>query len=421
MPLRLLRHLVPYRAVPERYRRRGYRHTASWVFFGIFFGTAVTHGPFVIRQLGGSALHSLLLNVGQGLPLVPALFWVPLVERRNPVRLTGLLLVLGGLAMTLSAFTTGTLGVSLVLMGAMVLTTLYRPTYGASMQQIYPRQWRGHLMSLPATVEMLALVIWLGVAGLLLRVNLDAYRYLFPIAGVCMVVGGLLFRGIGGSRGIKDRNALSEAPSVVSYAVSVLRWVWGRKPLLVFLLGYWLVAAGGTLYANALPLFASDELAIAPDLWGYANGAYHLAILLSFWFWGLFMDRFGAPVTVLVAWAVMALLMGAMFLVHSWGAFLALVVLRGVFHSGNALAFFPIVMHFTEPSEVHRGMSLHFTLWGTRWIAMPLLVVLVVDGALFPQRYLFLVTLVMVTAGVAVMGRVWWTERAGIGDGPRGA
>ncbi|MFO7958204.1 MAG: hypothetical protein R6X33_14045 [Candidatus Brocadiia bacterium] len=421
MSLRFLRHLVPYRAVPKQYRRRGYRHTVSWIFFGMFFGTAVTHGPFVIRQLGGSALHSLLLNIGQGLPLVPALFWVPLIERRNPVRMTGLFLALGGVVMTFSAFTDGTLSLSLLLMGAMMFTTLYRPTYGTSMQQIYPREWRGQLMSLPSTVGMLARVAWLSLAGILLKVNLDSYHLVFPIAGVCMITGGWLFRGIGGSRGGKGEDLLEESPSVGSYTSSVLRWVWERKPLLVFLLGYWLVAAGGVLFFNALPLYASDELGITPDKWGYANAGYRLATLLSFWFWGLFLDRFGAPITILVTWTGMGLLMGGMFFVTGWVPFVLLVVLRGLFMAGNMLAFFPIVMHFTDSAETFRGMSLHFTLWGLRWIIMPLVVVLVVDGALFPQRYLFLITLLMVAAGVAVMGRIWWRDRAEGTAGPQGS
>jgi MFS family permease len=191
-----------------------------------------------------------------------------------------------------------------------------------------------------------------------------------------------------------------------------VRHVTENRPLLVFLIGYFLVASGGVIYGNVLPLFASDEVGLTPEQWGYALSAFLLATLVSFWFWGVFLDRFGAPLTVLICWGAMGVAMGAVFFARSWPAFLVLVGVRGLFMSGNILAFFPIVMHFTESADTIRGMGLHFSLWGLRWVTMPLLVALVVDGGLFPMHYLFPVSLALVAIGVATMGRVWWRERA---------
>ncbi|MHC4788900.1 MAG: hypothetical protein ACYS8K_06820, partial [Planctomycetota bacterium] len=90
---------------------------------------------------------------------------------------------------------------------------------------------------------------------------------------------------------------------------------------------------------------------------------------------------------------------------------------RGVFLSGNLMAFFPIVMHFTSSAETTRGMGLHGSLWGLRWVLMPLIVIVTVDGSLFPLRGLFVISFCLVAVGTATMARVWWLDRRGTGGG----
>ncbi|MFO8006513.1 MAG: MFS transporter [Candidatus Brocadiia bacterium] len=407
-PLRAVR---PLKSVPPKYRRRGYRHTMSWVFFGVFFGVILGEGPFVLRQLGGTAFQSLLFNVARGVVLLPAILWVPLVERRNPVRLTGLVLALAGLVAVLSAFATGAMSLSLVLTGSLMLAAMHRPVLGTALEQIYPAPWRGKLISLPTTLDMLARGVVLLVAGRLLTRDLSAYRWVFPCAGLCMVIAGLLFRQIHGSRGGAQDAVSAAGRTLWHQAAAAVGRALRNRTLLVFLIGYFLVASGGVLMGNVLPLFAHDELMLTPGQWGDAVGTYLFVMLVSFWFWGRFMDRFGAPPTMLICWSGYGLLGASLFFVDSWPAFLAVVAARGLFMSGNVVAFFPIVMHFTDSSETMSGMGLHSSLWGLRWVLMPLAVIWIVDGALFPQRYVFLVSVAMIAAGVTVMTTVWLRDR----------
>lgn len=405
----LLRNLAPLRSVPRGYRRRGYRHAASWVFFGIFFAIARAQGPFVIRSLGGSASQSLLLNLAQGIPLLPAFLWVHFIERRNPVRLTSLVLAAGGAVMLLTALTPGLWSFSITLALSLGIITVFRPVLGTALEQIYPDEYRGQLMSLPSTVDMMVRVVCLLVVGWLLRHYLGAYRTVFPVAGACMIVGAWLFRGIGGSRGNPD--AGPDPDSLAQHVRRSLRHATGNRTLLLFLCGYFFVTSGGVVYANALPLYAKDIIGLDPAQWGTAIAAALGSMLLSFWFWGRFMDRFGAPLTMILTWGAMGLMMGAMFLVRHWWVFLGVVTVRGLFMAGNVIAFFPIVMHFTESHETMRGMGLHSSFWGLRWLLMPGLVMLVVDAGLFEMRYLFLLSLGLVAGGLAIMTRVWWADR----------
>jgi pyruvate/2-oxoglutarate/acetoin dehydrogenase E1 component len=93
------------------------------------------------------------------------------------------------------------------------------------------------------------------------------------------------------------------------------------------------------------------------------------------------------------------------------------VIAYGIFMSGNILAFFPIVMHFAPSGETMRGMALHSTLWGIRWVTMPGLVIVTVDTHLFDQRWLFLIGLGMVIFGLSIIGSVYRRQRVAVETG----
>jgi len=397
-------------SIPAEYRRRGYRHTVSWAFYGIFFAVVWSLGPFVIRELGGSALQSLLLNLAQGIPLVVAFLWVPFIERRNPARLTGLILAAGGVLTLVSGMGQGLWSFVLVITGGMLISSLARPMLGTALEQIYPRQWRGKLMSMPYAANTIVRMACVAGAGWLLKRDITQYRCVFPAAGLALVVSGVLFRSIGGSRGDRRDRSEEDGSSVAQRVIAPLRATLRNKPLLWFLIGYFLASCGGVTYFNAVPLFANDQLGLTSAQYGLARAGFMFATLVSFYLWGSFMDRFGAALTAVLAWVVQILIFFLFFVIEAPVPIMVLIAVRGLFHSGNMMAFFPLVMHFTEPSETSRGMSLHFTLWGIRWVLTPLLVIFVIDGALFPVRYLFLISAVLAAAGTAVMAAVWWQD-----------
>jgi len=411
MVLDFLRALRPLKSVPSRYRRRSYRHMAGSIFIGLFFTTVLVHGPYVIRQLGGSALQCLLLNVGRGLPLVPALLWVSLIERRNPVRLTGLLLGLGGPVLMLTAFAGTTWSLTLVLTGSMVLVAFFKPAFGTALEQIYPRRWRGRLMSLPWTGDVLCRAVCLVVVGLILKASLQSYRWIFPLAGLCMVAGAVILRGIHGSRGLRVHQVEEMREGFRRRAARSLKWALSQRRLLAFLLGYFVVTCGGVLLWNVMPLFASDELRLTPAQWGYARAGLLAATVLSFWLWGRFMDRFGAPLTVVIVWGALAAIAATMSTVGGAPLFFALMALYGLANAGNRLAFYPMVMHFTDSADTMSGMGLHFSLWGVRWTLMPLAVIVMVDRQMLPMRYIFIIGAALMALGTVVMALVSRADR----------
>jgi len=395
------------RSVPVEYRRRGYRHTASWAFYGVFFAAVAGQGPFVIRKLGGSAFQCLMIDLGLAVPLIFAFLWGPFLRRRNPVRFTSLTLAMGGLLVLFGGFASGLWTLALVLTGGMFLLTLSRPAMGVAFRQVYPDQWRGKLLSLPNASAVLARMVTVAVVGWLLQRDLGLHRYVFPAAGAALLVGGLLFRGIRGSRGERHAEGDGAAPRVLAHARESVRTALGNRALVLFLLGYSVTTLGSVSAIKVLPLFASDELSLNPEQYGYALAAFQVAMLLSFYPWGVLMDRIGAPLTAVLSWLLQLGIFGALFFVESWPVFFVLVAARGFFQSGNMLAFYPMVMHFTKASETQQGMALHFTIWGLRWTAITFALAWVVDGQLFPMRYVFLAGALLVAAGVAVMMLAW--------------
>jgi MFS family permease len=394
------------RGVPREFRLRGYRHTVSWVFYGAWLAVIVDLGPFVIRELGGTASQALIVNLGRALPLIFAVLWVPFVERRNPVRITGLLLGLGGLLLVASGFAGSVASLSTILLASMLLTTVSQPTFGTALQQVYPERWRGKLLSLPNTAARLAEIVCLILVGNLLRRDITLWRFAFTAAGVSLLIAGLVFRHIRGSRGVRIDPDAPVRP-VHGRMWDSLRDTVRNSDLLIFLIGYFITTCGSVAIYNVLPLYASDELAIGADQWSYATAGFMVAMLVSFYAWGLVMDRFGAPLTAIVSWILQCSVFAGLYFADRWPLFFALVSARGFFQAGNVLAFFPVVMYFTEARETSRGMGLHFSLWGIRWALMYLFVSQVVDRHLLPMKAVFPLGTAAGLAGIVVMAWVY--------------
>jgi sugar phosphate permease len=122
--------------------------------------------------------------------------------------------------------------------------------------------------------------------------------------------------------------------------------------------------------------------------------------------WGLVIDRYGAPVAVICSWILQCCVFAGLYFADNWPLFFALVSARGFFQAGNVLAFFPMVMHFTEARETSRGMGLNFSLWGIRWALMYVYISLVVDHHLLPMRAVFPIGTAAGLVGIAVMASV---------------
>ncbi len=226
----------------------------------------------------------------------------------------------------------------------------------------------------------------------------------------------MLFRRVGGSRG--DRRAGGMPDCWLDHVRRSLRQAVSNGPLLWTLIGYFFVTSGGVVYSNVLPLYAKDHIGLNTEQWGLVTPAT----------WA---PRSSASGSGASSWTVSArrhhphhvgrhgAADGSLFFVSGMVPFLLVVTCYGIFMSGNILAFFPIVMHYTESAETARGMGLHSTLWGIRWLTMPGLVIVTVDAHLFDQRYLFLLGLGMVVCGLAIIARVWRRhERARVAQPP---
>jgi sugar phosphate permease len=393
----------------EPYHGRHRWHSASWAFYGLYVGIIWGLAPFVIRERGGTALQAVLVNAGRAVPLLLAVLWMPFAESRNPVRLTGLLMALGGLLVMFTGLAESNRAVAWVLFAGAMLSSAGQPLLGKTMEQVYPPGLRGKLMSLPNTLCMLTQVACLVLVGRWLRNDVGGYSLAFPLAGVALVLCGVLFRRIAGSRGTPAPDGVHPLRRLLDSLRSTFR----NRALFVFLVGYFLATAGAVFAFNIVPLFASDELHLNPELYGLARAGFMAVALVSFPLWGWFLDRFGAPLTMVISWLTQGLLFATLYWVHSWWPFFALFSVRGFFQAGNILAFFPIVMHFTSSEETGRGMSLHYLFWGVRWLFMTLLAAAVVDHALIPMRVGFVLTSVSVLTGVVIMAFVWRRDARG--------
>lgn len=391
----------------EEYTARSLTHTVAWAFYGVYCSIIWGLAPFVMRQHGASAVEALAVHAARAVPVLLAVLWLPFVERRNPVRLTGLFLAAGGVMLLFSGLPTSMTVLALVLFAAGVVSNASQPVLGISLEQVYPRALRGKLMSLPNFASMLAQVVCLFTVGFWLQKHPDAYAWAFPAAGASLVAAGIIFRRIRGSRGVRES---FEGSALRRLGDSIAR-TFRNRALFIFLFGYFVATCGAVLAGNVEHLFARDTLALTTEQYAYARAGFMVAALVSFHAWGRFMDRFGAPATMVVAWVLQGAAISLVYFADSALSFTALLTARGLFQSGNIIAFFPIVMHFTDSAETGRGMSLHYLFWGVRWLTMTGLAMAIVDLELLSDQHdIYLIGGAAVLAGLLVMAHVWWMD-----------
>lgn len=402
----LWRALDPIGSVPSEYRRRCYRHLQSWMFYGVFFGVVMQLAPFVIRALSGTAVQCLLPLVGRAVPMTLAILWTPLAERHRPAGFISAALCAAGLLMLLSGLSTQLPVLVLLLAAAVAVAAVHEPVYGAAMQQIYPLQWRGKLLSLPTTGNMLVRIVVIYAAGHLLRADISYHRYVFSAAGATLILSGLIFRTIPGSHRIDSSRERRNLRQIWTAMLGSVADAVRNRPLLLFLMCYSVAALGTMVQFCVLPLFAHDSLLLDTEQWALAAAAGQLATLLCLFLWGLLMDRIGAPAAAVISYGSVGLVSVLFYFTGSFGPFLALFVLRRALAGGLVISFYPVVMSFSEPRKIQRAMGFHFSLAGLRWLAAPLAVSLAVDAALVSPRVFMLVGAALMVLGSLGMAAV---------------
>jgi hypothetical protein len=234
------------------------------------------------------------------------------------------------------------------------------------MEHIYPREFRGQLMSLVRVGSGTATTLTSLLVAVLLGSFHVRFGIIFAVGTVLTLISLAIFSRVTPAVGKpRPRRSIRQ-----SFAILKRSPRFAEYQLAVFIMGFGNILSG-TLY----PLVVVDKLHGGYGAFGVLTVCTSLGYLLSFFTWGRVVDRKGPLFTMLLVGAsavggplVMLLAPGVLWLIPA-------ALLAGVNAAGFELGVYSAVIHYAQdtPHEVPHYMAVHSYFSGVRGITAPFL------------------------------------------------
>ena len=251
--------------------------------------------------------------------------------------------------------------------------TISTPAYTSMMRDIYPDRSRGRLMGYVRVVAQSATFLATMLAGRLLDRGLD-YRTVFPVAGLFGIGAAVAFSHVRPLPEAAAANARAERSRMpfgpfVRDTLSILRdhTAYRWFALSVFTYGF-----GNLMLGPIYALYQVDVLDIANTQIANLANVTALASIAGFVFWGRFMDRRGAPRTVLYG-ILMMMSITPVYLLHPGiGLLFVAAVFSGLANSCIELSYMQSTLTYAAPGRAAQYQAVHSLLLGVRGVIAPL-------------------------------------------------
>ena len=353
------------RRIPAGLRTAYNYDSLGGILYGLFYGLTVAFFPIIARKLGASSGQMAFLTASSTIGALFTFFWAHYSSNRRKM-----------------PFVTRMKGIARMLLFLMVLAVnpwafiflvfLYwffemagAPAYVGIMKEIYSEEHRGKAMGYVRVEMAMAMIFssWLG--GLLL--DRLTYRYLFPAGAVFGLLALLSFRRIRVESDQKTGFSQNKAFSLLEIGRILKR----DKRFFRYAVTFFVFGFGNLMILPLCPIFLVDTLHVTNAVAGRLASLFSLCWLISYLFWGEFIDRRG-PLNAL--WLVM-LLVSFVPVLYSFASdiwFVAVAtVFSGLSSGGIELVRVNYITRIAGYEQVQNYWGVDYTLMGLRGIIAP--------------------------------------------------
>ncbi len=335
------------------------------ILYGAHYGFTIAFFPIIARKLGASSGQMAFLTTTSLIGALFTFFWAHYSNNRKKmpfiIRMKGtarVLLFLMVLVVNPWAF--------------IFIVFLYwffemagSPAYAGIMKEIYSEKHRGKAMGYVRVEMGMAMIVSSWLAGLLL--DRFSYRYVFPAGAVFGLFALLSFRRIrvkSDERVVpnqKKRFSLLEIGRILKRDKRFLRY-----SAIIFTFGF-----GNLIIIPLCPIFLVDTLRITNTLAGRLASLFSLCWVISYLFWGEFIDRKG-PLNALWLLLLLVSFVPALYFFASniWFAAIA-TIFSGLSSGGTQLARVNYITRIVRHEQVADYWGVDYTLMGLRGIVAP--------------------------------------------------
>ena len=359
--------------VSARVRRDFRLDFLSGLFFGVFNGSAVAYIFVVARTIGVSQFG---IGVLTSMSAVGCMLSLPIS-----------LMIKGGAGRTyLFAANYLSRGILLPLVFLhgpptyiIAISVFYvaggttGPFYAEIMQEVYPLEFRGQLMSLVRIGSGSVMTASSLLTAWLLGSGYITYQEVFGIGAVAAVASTYMFSLVTPVRPApRPRQSMRDAMAVL----------WRDRPFALYELWVFVMASGAVMAGTLYPLVIVDKLHTGYGPVGVLSVVSSAGYLLSWFGWGKVVDRTG-PVLTMIVVSICGLTLPCSMLIAPGAYWLApAMFLNGVASGGYEVGPIAAAIYFSRarPHDASLYMALHSIILGARGIVFPFVATLLLAG-----------------------------------------
>lgn len=376
-----------------RMSRAGYRRElAAWSLLPVM--VAVVEGGVtgvIVKNVYTGTASPLMLNIavaiisgGPALANIASFLWSAWYHGRDKIKCLWIA-QLGTVAMVslvalAPATNAGLIGVVVGVVGARIFWTGVMLLRTTVWRANYPRNVRARITGNLATVQSLVMMVATLTMGAAINLHHDAFRWLYPIAGLLGLAGAWIYRGlrIRGHRAMLREERNDRRGSLVN-PLHLRHILLEDKPYRQYMTAMFVFGMGNLMVMAPLVIVMKDQFdldALQSVLIVTSIPMLMMPAVLPLW--SRLLDRVHVVRYRSVhAWAFVSF-SGALLLAcltnQIWLLYVA-AILNGVANGGGVLAWNLGHHDFATPAKAGQYMSVHITLTGIRGICAPLIAI----------------------------------------------
>src|SRR5579871_697645 len=252
-----------------------------------------------------------------------------------------------------------------------ILFSVSTPAYTAIMKEIYPDALRGRLMSYIRIGMAGTMLLSARVMGILQESYHLDYRWMFAIGGVFGIGTAIAFQQLR----LPPPETVSAPPPMHHFLRDTFRILIHNRGYRWFTASVF-IAGFGNLVANTYyPIYQVDVFHITPTQIATVQNVASLLTLISLFFWGWYMDRFGSLACVLLACLELCVTPLCYALGNRIEWLYVGAAAGGVASSGIELGYLNTTLMLAEPGRAAQYQAVHSSFFGLRGTIAPLLAV----------------------------------------------
>lgn len=383
-------------ALSPEVRRNMHLEVAVALAYGAFYASVLSFTPVVLRRLGATPEMLAIFSSASFLGSILTSLSVVLMRRRRTMNVILTCWFAARSLFLLCAVLTQAWWLIILSSLFWLLEGFVIPAYTRVVQKIYPDAVRGKVMSTVRMGQVAAILLVTPLAGWAL--DHWSFQVLFPLGSVMGILSAYLFTYV-------EVNEGPLPPRETKTFGDLWQIVQGDERFRRYLVGFAMLGLGTMMSAPLYPLVQVDRLHLSYSAVGWLGFIESTLWLLSYLFWGRWLDRHGGVWVMRTVCLISMFIPGTYIFASSGWLLIPAFIARGIVMAGFELGRINSGIQLADANRIIEYAAIQSTTVGIRGIIAPLLGVTLLRLGV-PDWGVFTLSVALMATGWLLLGRV---------------